>query len=453
MQKCKPMPRKTTPRSAALSRAHALRILDSIAAGVFTIDLEMRVRYFNRTAEKITGIRASEAIGQFCSDILRSDDCERHCSLKAAIRTGKEIVDRHCTILRRDGRTIPISLTAAVLRDRRGKIVGGVESFRDLSTLAELEKELRRSYTFQDIVSKNHRMLGLFEVLPPVAKSDSTVLIQGPSGSGKELVARAIHNLSLRSGGPFVAVNCGALPDTLLESELFGYVRGAFTDARHNRKGRFALAQRGTLFLDEVESLSPATQVKLLRVLQEREYEPLGSSAAVKADVRVVAATKEDLGNLVEAGRFRDDLFFRLNVVRLDLPSLAQRREDIPLLVERFIEKFNGRMGRTIRGVADDVTALLMQHPFPGNVRQLENIIEHAFIMCRGDVIQRQHLPPDLGATPEPSPGRYRPLDVVARQAVEDALRRNGGNAARTAADLGVSRTTLWRMRKKFGLL
>ena len=447
------------PNTAAghpLSHAHALRVLDSIAAGVFTVDINLQVRYFNRTAERITGIAAREATGRLCRDVIRCGDCEDRCALREAMETGKETVHKRCDLHPPGGRTIPVSITAAVLRDDAGQIVGGVESFRDLSAIVALQKELRRSYTFEDIVSKNHIMQKLFDILPDIANSDSTVLIQGPSGSGKELFARAIHNLSPRRAMPLVAVNCGAVPDSLLESELFGYVRGAFTDARGDKLGRIAVAQGGTLFLDEVESLSLMTQVKLLRVLQEREFTPLGANAAVKADVRVVAATKEDLGALVAAGKFRDDLFFRLNVVRLVLPRLADRREDIPLLVDCFLEKLNRKMIRSVRSVSPDVLQVLMQHEFPGNVRQLENIVEHAFVMCRGERIELSHLPPDLFTSipaAQACPGFIgEPLDAAQREVILATLVRYDWDKTRTARELGISRTTLWRKCQRYGL-
>jgi PAS domain S-box-containing protein len=444
------------PAQKALPPAHAQTILDSIADGVFTVDEKMRITYFNRAAERITGVSRQEAIGQFCFEVLRANVCERTCSLRCSFETGKETINRHVNILRADGKQIPISISTAVLRDETGRVTGGVETFRDLSALEELQKEIKRAYTFEDIVSKNHRILKIFDILPHIAESESTVLIQGPSGSGKELFARAIHNLSPRKDGPFVAVNCGALPDTLLESELFGYVKGAFTDAKKDKPGRFALAKGGTIFLDEVESLPPTMQVKLLRVLQEREFEPLGATAPVKADVRVIAATKDDLSALVEKGTLRDDLYFRLNVVKLDLPPLAARRDDIPLLIDHFIDKFNRKMGRYILRVSDEVLGVLLQYDFPGNVRELENIIEHAFVMCREEEIQLQHLPPEFSqfklAAHEPV-STPLPLQDAERQTLLDALEKHNWNKVETAKALGLHRTTLWRKMKHYGIV
>jgi PAS domain S-box-containing protein len=440
----------------ALPPAHAQTILDSVADGVFTVDESMRITYFNHAAERITGVAREEAIGQFCFEVLRANVCEKTCSLRCSFETGKETINRHVNILRADGKQIPISISTAVLRDEKGKIAGGVETFRDLSTLEELQKEIKRAYTFEDIVSKNHRILKIFDILPNIAESESTVLIQGPSGSGKELFARAIHNLSLRKNGPFVAVNCGALPDTLLESELFGYVKGAFTDAKKDKPGRFALARGGTIFLDEIESLPAAMQVKLLRVLQEREFEPLGATASAKADVRVIAATKDDLSKLVEKGAFRDDLYFRLNVVKLELPPLAARRDDIPLLIDHFIDKFNRKMGRYISRISAEVLGVLLQYDFPGNVRELENMIEHAFVMCRGEEIQLHHLPPEFSqfklTTHEPV-STPLPLQDAERQTILEALEKHNWNKVETAKALGLHRTTLWRKMKQYSLI
>ena len=452
------MARKDSPDHTAI-------ILDSIADGVFTIDRDGRITSFNRAAERITGFTREEAVGQFCFDVFRASVCQRECALKRTLDTGKQIVNLPVTILTKDDRELPISISTAVLRDKAGKMIGGVETFRDLSVIEELRKELDDRYTFHDIVSKNHRVRAIFGILPDVAESDSTVLIQGASGTGKELFAKAIHHLSRRAGGPFVAVNCGALPDSLLESELFGYVKGAFTGADRDKPGRFAAAEGGTLLLDEIGDLSPAMQVKLLRVLQEREYEPLGSTKARKADVRVIAASNRDLAELVKAGSFRNDLFYRVNVVRIELPPLVQRREDIPLLIDHFIRRFNARRGREVSGVSDAVMDLLMRHDFPGNVRELENIIEHAFVLCKTGAIQSEHLPLELlskstaglvagdgrraGA---PGDDRGTPLASAEAETIRDALSRFGGNKLETARHLGISRATLWRKLRRHGI-
>jgi PAS domain S-box-containing protein len=432
-------------------------ILDSVADGVFTINEKGEITFFNRAAEEITGFPREEALGHNCFDIFRANICQTNCALKETIKTGREIINLPINIINKDGKELPVSVSTAVLRDEGGSIIGGVETFRDLSAIEELRKELRQQYTFQDIVSKNHTIQEIFQILPDIAESDSTVLIQGPSGSGKELFAKAIHNLSLRMDKPFVKVNCGALPDNLLESELFGYVKGAFTDAKKDKPGRFALADGGTIFLDEIGDMSPALQVKLLRVLQDMEYEPLGGTSTVRVDVRVVAATNMELVALTRSGKFRDDLYYRLNVVKIDLPSLSRRREDIPLLVEHFVEKFNLKMGKNISGVSHEAMSLLMRYDFPGNIRELENIIEHAFVMCKGDVIELRHFPLELIERSKEAfleeKEANRPLQRSEAESIRKALEKNRGNRLRTARELGIDRSTLWRKIKKYGIV
>jgi len=261
-------------------------ILNSIADGVFTTDNDGKITFINKAGEEITGFKSKEAVGRYCFDVFRADICQSRCALRETLRTKKEIINLPATILKKGGQKVPISISTAVLKNERGEIIGGVETFRDLSAIEELKKELSQRYTLGDIISKNHIIRDIFNILPNIAESDSTVLIQGASGTGKELFAKAIHNMSRRSSRPFVKVNCGALPDTLLESELFGYVKGAFTDAKRDKPGRFAVANGGTIFLDEVGDMSPALQVKLLRVLQEKEYEPLGSTTPRKTDFK-----------------------------------------------------------------------------------------------------------------------------------------------------------------------
>jgi PAS domain S-box-containing protein len=432
-------------------------ILNSIADGVFTTDNDGKITFMNKAAEEITGFSNKEAIGHHCFDIFRADICQSRCALKETLKTKKEMINLPATILKKGGQKVPISISTAVLKNECGQIIGGVETFRDLSAIEELKKELAQKYTLGDIISKNHLIREIFNVLPDIAESDSTVLIQGASGTGKELFANALHHLSRRKEKPFVKVNCGALPDTLLESELFGYVKGAFTDAKKDKLGRFALANGGTIFLDEVGDMSPSLQVKLLRVLQEKEYEPLGSTSPRKTDVRIIAATNRDLSTLVSEGKFRDDLYYRLNVVKIDLPLLSQRREDIPLLIDAFIRKFNAKMGKQIAGISDHALRLLLNYGFPGNVRELENIIEHAFVLCRENLIQLDCLPRELtgqqakGEAPATLAEKGTPLGKAEAEIIQKTLEKYGGNRVKTARELGLDRTTLWRKMKKHG--
>jgi PAS domain S-box-containing protein len=431
-------------------------ILDSIADGVFTVDADWKITSFNRAAEHITGIKKAEAIGRHCWDVFRASICETRCSLKQTMETGDPVVDQAIFIVTSEGERIPVSISTAILKKPDGKVIGGVETFRDLSVVEELRKALKERHSFLDIISKNEEMRRLFQILEQVAASNSTVLLQGESGTGKELFARAIHSLSRRKNGPLVTINCGALPDTLLESELFGYKAGAFTDARRDKPGRFSLAEKGTLFLDEIGDISPALQVRLLRILQERTYEPLGSTQSKKADVRIVAATHQDLDSLVQKGLFRQDLYYRINVVKLSLPPLRDRKEDIPLLAEHFIRKFNRLNDRDIKGLSPETLGLLMAYDFPGNVRELENMVEYASVVCKNSIIGPEHLPGHLLPA---AMGRIKPDDrsmncepsweETERTFILSILKKNNWKRAATAQDLGIHPTTLWRKMKR----
>lgn len=439
-------------------------ILDSIADGVFTVNLDYNITYFNRAAEKITGVRREEAIGKKCFDVLRANACHRGCPLKKTFETGKENRDVHVDIMNSTGKLVPLSIATALLRDKdSGKVIGGVETFRDISPIEELKKELTKKYTFGDIITKSHKVLKIIEVLPDIARSDSCVVIEGESGTGKEVFARTIHALSSRKDRAFVPVNCAALPETLLESELFGYVKGAFTGADSDKKGRFALAEGGTLLLDEIGEVSPAIQVKLLRVLQEGEYDPLGTTKTVKANVRVIATTNKSLLELVRKGKFRQDLYYRLNVVKLILPPLRQRREDIPLLVDYFVKKFSLKKGKNIKGVSRKVMEFFMKYDFPGNIRELENIIERGFALCHGEVIDERCFPDGIIEANEIDEGVLNnqsaleesggiSLHDMEKHAIMEALRRFNWSRKKTAASLGIDVSTLWRKMKKYGI-
>ncbi|MBW2029805.1 MAG: sigma 54-interacting transcriptional regulator [Deltaproteobacteria bacterium] len=434
-------------------------ILDSIADGVFTVDSDLKITSFNRAAERITGIKKEQALGRHCWEVFRANICERQCALKETMRTGQQIVNQSIFIVTLEGERVPISISTALLKDPRGRVIGGVETFRDLSLVEELRKELSRRHNFFDIISKNKEMQRLFNILEQVSESNTTVLLEGESGTGKELFAKAIHSLSPRKDGPLITVNCGSLPDTLLESELFGYKAGAFTDARKDKPGRLALAKGGTLFLDEIGDISPALQVRLLRVLQDRTYEPLGSTRAEMADVRIVAATNKNLDDLVAKGLFRKDLYYRVNVVKLVLPPLRKKKEDIPLLAEHFIRKFNRLNNREIYGLSPEVLQRLMSHDFPGNVRELENILEYASVVCKNHYIGIEHLPDyllpaieDGTKALEGAKGRLLSWDDMQRELLTEVLKVNKWNRKATAAQLGVHPTTLWRKIKRLDI-
>jgi PAS domain S-box-containing protein len=430
-------------------------ILNSISEGVFTVDLDWRITSFNRAAEEITGVSRQDAIGRFCRDVLRADICETGCTLAGTMQTGTPIMNKAVQIIDAKGKRKAIAISTALFKDSKGKVIGGVETFRDMSMIEQLRKEIQSRYSCEDIISQSHIMQNLFSILPNIAESNTTVLIEGESGTGKELFARAIHNMSFRKGKPFVAVNCGALPDTLLESELFGYKAGAFTDAKKDKPGRFALAQCGTLFLDEIGDISASVQVKLLRVLQDKTYEPVGGISPVKADVRIITATNKKLYQLVKEGKFRDDLYYRINVMKLELPPLRNRKEDIPLLVEHFIGRFNRLHNKNICCVTSEVTAALLSFEYPGNIRELENIIEHCFVLCEGEIIEARHLPSSVRpATKTEFPQTSEPATIIQMEIIliKQALKRNKGNKTATAKQLGIDKSTLFRKMKAFDI-
>lgn len=437
-------------------------ILESISDGVFTVDHNWRIMSFNRAAEEITGVPREEAVGRFCWEVFRSNMCEANCALKRTMREGKSFLSSSTYIINSGKERIPITVSTAVLRSESGEILGGVETFRDHSLVEELRRELAGHFQVGDMVSRSRVMTKMLNILPRVAESDSTVLIEGETGTGKELLARALHSLSGRKDQSFTAINCGALPDTLLESELFGYRAGAFTGADRDKPGLFAAAAGGTILLDEIGDTSSAFQVRLLRVLEEQEFQPLGSVEKVRTDVRVIAATNRDLAEMIEMGTFRRDLYYRINIVRLQLPPLRERKEDIPLLVERFISRMNRCKGRTVQGVVPEAMALLLDHKYPGNIRELENIIEHAFVLCAEGLITIAHLPATLSdgiagrAQPAPVTTPAGSLNLAVRTtegtAILEALQRHKYNRKAAAADLGMHKSTLYRKMRKLGL-
>ncbi len=430
-------------------------ILESISDGVFTVDPDWRVTSFNRAAEQITGIPRKEALGRLCSEVFKSSMCEAECALQRTKKSGKPVINKSGYIIDANGDRIPISVSTAVLYDEGGRIIGGAETFRDLSEIVALRKELQVRLRVGDLISHSHAMQPVFEMVPSLAASLTTVLIQGETGTGKELLARAIHGMSPHALKPFVAVNCGALPDTLLESELFGYKKGAFTGAARDKPGRFALAGDGTLFLDEIGEMSQALQVRLLRVLQEHTFEPLGATRSEKSKARILVATNRDLAAMVKRGEFRQDLYYRINVIALELPPLRRRKEDIPLLAEHFVERFNHLQKKNVTGFTPGAYSLLMAHDWPGNVRELENVVERAFVLCPGKWIGSEHLPGELTGFRSRAiePGGIESVKRAAEEhSILAALKRNNLNRAAAARELGIHKTTLYRKMKTLGL-
>ncbi len=441
-------------------------ILDSVADGVFTMDTDFRITSFNRSAEKITGYTSEEIIGRKCSDTFCGTVCGSSCPVSKTKETQSDFFASDVIIQGKMGKQIPVNISVTPLVDEKGKIIGGVETFRDRTEILSLRSQLVEENTQSGISSKSPKMKKIMSVLPDFSKSNSYILILGESGTGKEVIATAIHRMSDRKNEPFIAVNCGALPDTLLESELFGYKAGAFTDAKKDKKGRFAAADGGTLFLDEIGDISQAMQVKLLRVLQSRTYEPLGSNTPVKTNAHIVAATNKNLEELVKAGIFREDLYYRLNVVKIELPTLGERLEDLPFLVEFFIQRFNKQRNKAVKGVSDETLSLLLKADYPGNIRELENIIEYAFILCNEGLILPHHLPDTIHQKKEEkSPAASNDsiivnnelhfpnitLEEIEKQAIIETLKRNNFKRMQTCRDLGISKDTLRRKLNSYG--
>jgi len=427
-------------------------VIQSINDGVFTVDRDWRITCFNRAAEEITGIPRSEALGRRCYEILKSNVCKDTCVIQYTIDTGRPVVNLTAYLTNREGVQVPVSVSSALFRNKKGELIGGVESFRDLRHVENLRKEVEKTYSFEDIISKSGKVKRILDILPTIAANESSVLITGESGTGKELFARAIHNLSGRSEKPFIAVNCGGFPETLIESELFGYEAGAFTGATKSKPGRFTLAQGGTLFLDEIGDLPPLLQVKLLRVLQEKTYEPLGGVRTLKADVRILAATHRNLEERVAKEAFRQDLYYRINVIKLEIPPLRKRMEDVPLLANHFIQRFSVLHDKDISGLSPNALKLLMEHDYPGNVRELENIIEHGCVLCPGNLIRAGHLPEWLRILNE-APDAPSNFEDVEKQFIISVLEKNNWNRLAAAGELKIHKTTLFRKMKKLRIV
>jgi len=423
-------------------------IIDSVGDGLFTVDRDWNIIFFSNSAGKIIGVDPDKVVGRKCWEVFRTEGCREQCVMRACIDENRKIANRIMMVERKDGVRIPVSVSAAPLKDQDGKVIGGVETFRDISCGTPPARKQGVVAT-EGFCSRDPNLEDILRILPQVAQSDATVLLLGESGTGKEFFARAIHNLSPRREGPFVAINCGALPEHLMESELFGYKAGAFTDARRDKPGRFQLAEGGTILLDEIGDLPLPLQAKILRVLQERAFEPLGGVETVATDVRVIAATNRDLERMVADGSYRQDLYYRLNVVRMTLPPLRERRGDIPLLVEYSLKRRRqSGAGKDIQGVSPEALRLLQAHSFPGNIRELENILEYACILCPGGLIQIEHLPADVRTCEHPGPGVGGPptMEEIRYRACQEAVERNGGNRNAACRDLGISKDTLRRI-------
>lgn len=422
-------------------------ILDSIGEGLLTVDKNFRINFFNRAAEKITGFKREEVLNQFCKYIFKCELCESKCPIGLILESGNPLYDFRSNIEIKDGSRKPIKLNAAILKNDSDQPIGGVISFRDLSEIESIRKDISSTGNFFGIIGRGKVMQDIFNLIQEIADSDATVLIQGESGTGKELVANAIQTTSKRKSKPFVKVNCAVFPENLLASELFGHIKGAFTDAIKDRLGRFELANEGTIFLDEIAEMPMQTQVQLLRVLQEGTFERVGESIPRKADVRVIAATNIKIAEALKNGKLREDLYFRLNVIPMYIPPLRERVEDIPHLVSSFIREFSKVYNKQIEDIDDQALDILIKYYWPGNVRELENIIEFLVVRTKNRIIQFESLPASLKEAKINSPRmtehkRENPSELI------QLLEKHKWNKTKAAEELGIGRTTLWRMLK-----
>ncbi|MBU1156914.1 MAG: sigma 54-interacting transcriptional regulator [Proteobacteria bacterium] len=426
-------------------------IMESISLGVLAMDRHGRVTFFNRAAEQITGVSRDKALGRMCGEVLKSTLCDEYCPVLRAMETGEEQSGLEAVFIRQRGRSVmPVRVCASPLYDEDGQVCGGVETLQNLHLGSHLDKQDQEASRWEDFIGESPQVRRIFDTLKVAAPSKVTVLIEGNTGTGKDLLAQIVHYNSPRAHKPLIKVNCAALPENLLESELFGYTRGAFTGAERDKPGRFQLADGGSLFLDEISELPLSLQAKLLRVLEEQEFFPLGARQVTKVNVRILAASNKPLDRQVERGLFREDLYYRLNVIKITVPSLKERREDIPLLIRRFIQHKNVENGTYICRFSPETLNVLLNYDYPGNVRELENILEHACLLCRGDVIKSHHLPRDLEeevASSLEHEGPRREKDELVQ-----VLDRNNWNQTQAAAELGINRTTLWRRMKRLGI-
>lgn len=449
-------------------------VVSTMQDGLLVVDTQGTIVSMNPAAERLTGYRKSELLGKSC-EVLTCNGCKvfrghksKHwCSL---FSSGK-IQAKKCLITNKSGEAIQVVKHASLLRDESGKVIGAIETLTDISDVVRQENEiasLRRTLRNQDgyhgILGRSPSMERLFGLIENAAQSDAPVAIFGESGVGKELVAKAVHQSSERKKKPFVKVSCAALNENLLESELFGHVKGAFTGAHRTRVGRFEAAQGGYLLLDEIGDMPSTTQVKLLRVLEEKEIERVGDHQPVQVDARIITATNKNLDALVSQGVFREDLFYRINVIPIHVPPLRERPEDIPILSQSFCERISLRGPKSIGTISPTAMEMLVAYPWPGNVRELQNTIEYAFVLCRGKEIKPDHLPPKIvsetgkeggpAVAASPDPGGLdgtRDHDSE-RQRLINALRRTRGHQSKAAALLGISRVTLWKRMKKYGV-
>lgn len=430
------------------SKSFRDEILDSIEEGLLTVDKNFKINFFNRAAEQITGYTREEVLDQFCKNVFKCELCETKCPIGIILESGNPIYDFRSSMVTKDGLRKPIKLNAAILKSDSDKPMGGVISFRDLSEIEAIRKDISSSGNFYGIIGHGKVMQDMFGLIQEIADSDATVLIQGESGTGKELVANAIQATSRRKGKPFVKINCAVFPETLLASELFGHIKGAFTDAIKDRPGRFELANEGTIFLDEIAEMPLQTQVQLLRVLQEGTFERVGESLPRKTDVRVIAATNLNITDALKNNKLREDLYYRLNVIPITIPPLRERREDIPYLVNSFVKEYSKIYNKMISDVDDNALEVLIQYSWPGNVRELENVIEFMVVRAKENNIRLENFPSTIKSNLK-SDSTVTEFKSENTPELIQLLEKHKWNKTKVAEELGIGRTTLWRLLKK----
>ena len=434
-------------------------IFHGVSEGIFTIDNDWNIKSFNYSAEKITGYSREEAKGKKCWEIFNTSVCRNGCHMETTFKAKKEMLNKELIIKKKNGNSIPIRVNSQPFLNAEGDCIGGIETFQDMTELKILSKHLEDRFSFEKIIGNSQAMKNIYTLLEHVAQTDSTVLITGESGTGKELIARAIHINSDRKPKPFMAVNCSAFVESLLESELFGHERGAFTGAIKTKPGRFEMAQNGTLFLDEIGDISSQVQVKLLRVLETRQFERVGGTKPISMNTRIIVATNKNLKKEIEEGRFREDLFYRINVVNIHLPTLRERREDLPLLTDYFLQNYRKKFKKKIRHITPDAFEILNGYHWPGNVRELENVLEHVFVLCSGDTIHRDSLPEWLVQNmdlKETDPGNQQDSESIKdaeKIHILSVLKKYHGDRQKVSEVLGIDKSTLWRKMKRYNLL
>ncbi|MCP4747761.1 MAG: PAS domain S-box protein [Desulfobacteraceae bacterium] len=432
------------PADFIANQKNLIRILDSLKDGIIAHDLQRRIFFFNREAERITGYKRSDVLGRDCHDVFSEPFCGQHCSFCGNQVPVTDCAEYPLTITSKAGKQVRLEFTATMIQDDSGAFIGILASFRDVGELLELRRRSGEMNRFSNIIGADDKMLRVFQQIMDVSQYDFPVHIFGETGTGKELVANAIHNESRRGGAPFVPINCGALPEGLIESELFGHVKGAFSGALRDKKGRFELSDGGTVFLDEVAELSKPMQVKLLRFLQEGRFEKVGGEKTSSVNVRIISATNKDLKKEIQKNLFREDLFYRLNVIPVHVPPLRQRKNDIPLLTRHFLNQVGKHTAQALPGISANAMSVMMDYDWPGNVRELQNAVQFAIVRCSNANISPHDLPMELRKLKRPVT-RRGPIKKLKQNAVKQALVKTGGNKAKAAKLLGVGRATLYR--------